>query len=69
MLHNTDQEGLAFSNGSDTSHLPHFEPSKIILSGGINHEFIKKARNTNFAAICIDNSALHQEFNSGQLRS
>jgi imidazole glycerol phosphate synthase subunit HisF len=67
MLYNTDQEGLAFSNDSDTINLLHFDPSKIILSGGINHEFIKKTRKTNIAAICIDNSALHKEFNFSQL--
>ena len=67
MLYNTDQEGLAFCDVPYYGHLFHFEYSKLILSGGINHEFIKKMRNSNFASVCIDNSALHQEFNFSQL--
>lgn len=67
MLYNTTQEGLAFTNYPENSDLFYINHQKLILSGGINHDFIKKMRNSNFAAICIDNSALHQEFNFNQL--
>lgn len=67
MLYNTEHEGLAFSSRPDNSHLYPFNHSKTILSGGINYEFIKKMRKSDFAAVCIDNSALHHEFNFYQL--
>lgn len=67
MLYNTDQEGLAFLDVPDVRHLFPFEHSKLILSGGINHGYIKKMRKLDFAALCIDNSALHHEFNFYQL--
>ena len=63
----TENEGMAFCNVSDHSQLFSFDPSKIIFSGGINFDFIKRMRNSKCASICIDNSALHQEFNFNQL--
>ena len=67
MLYNTTQEGLAFSDFQENYDLFSINHSKLILSGGINHGFIKKVRNLNFASVCIDNSALHQQFNFSQL--
>ena len=67
LLYDTENEGMAFCNVSDHSQLFSFDPSKIIFSGGINFDFIKRMRNSKCASICIDNSALHQEFNFNQL--
>tara|TARA_B100000674_G_C37962224_1_gene972636 strand:+ start:1928 stop:2617 length:690 start_codon:yes stop_codon:yes gene_type:complete len=67
MLYNTDQEGLSFLDYPDIRHLYPFKNSKVILSGGINRHFIKKIRHEGFAAVSIDNSSLHHEFNFYQL--
>jgi len=67
MLYNTEQEGLAFRDTPDNTHLFNLDPSKTILSGGINHAFIKNMRKSGYASISIDNSSLHHEFNFNQL--
>lgn len=67
MLYNTDHEGLAFCDYPGNIDLLPFHNSKVILSGGINFEFITKMRNLGFAAVSIDNSSLHHEFNFQQL--
>ena len=67
LLYNTSNEGLAYSSASTlTQHLP-FNTSKVILSGGINRDIINAARKLNYAAVSIDNSALHHEFSFRQL--
>ena len=67
MFYNTDQEGLAFLDYPDIRQLLPFPNSKVILSGGINFNYIKKVRHSGLAAVSIDNSSLHHEFNFTQL--
>ena len=67
MLYNTQNEGMAYNTCSNIIDLIPFEPEKVILSGGINANLIKEVRNLNYAAVSIDNSSLHTEFNFYQL--
>ena len=65
MLYNTQNRVCIIP--INIKHLIPFEPEKVILSGGINANFIKKVRNLNYAAVSIDNSSLHAEYNFYQL--
>ena len=67
MLYDTDCEGLAYRGLTSIGDKFPFHPSKIILSGGVSFDTIAKYRKLDFASVCIDNSALHTEFNFNQL--